>query len=128
MSLESLYSQKKELLEKKEKYLNALSITSNISEKIFHEGKALDEIKGNLQSSFTISGMTADGGKIEMLISSLGEVSQFFSGNLSSQIDTELTKLGRQIDNCQSQIDQEIARQRAEEAKQKEENTKSDGE
>ena len=128
MSLESLYSQKKELLEKKEKYLNALSIASNISEKIFHEGKALNEIKGNLQSSFTISGMTADGGKIEMLISSLGEVSQFFSGSLASQIDTELTTLSRQIDNCQSQIDQEIARQRAEEAKQKEENTKSDGE
>ena len=128
MSLESLYSQKKELLEKKEKYLNALSIASNISEKIFHEGKALNEIKGNLQSSFTISGMTADGGKIEMLISSLGEVSQFFSGSLASQIDTELTTLSRQIDNCQSQIDQELARQKAAAKKQEENNVMNDGE
>ena len=107
-----LYSKRNELLEKKEQYLNAINIAVSISEKLFQYGNKLSEIRDNLHSSFTIEGMTADGGRIEMLMSSIGEIYKFFSGNLVSQIDTELTKLSRQIANYESQISAELKRQK----------------
>lgn len=112
-----LYLKRNELLEKKEQYLNAISIANSISDKLFQYGNKLNEIRDNLHSSFTIEGMTADGGRIEMLISSIGEIYHFFSSNLVLQIDTELTKLTRQIANYESQINAELERQKREKNK-----------
>ena len=109
-----LYSKRNELLEKKEKYMNAISIAVNIGDKLFQCGNTLNTIRDNMYANFTIEGMTADGGRIEMMISTIGEIHKFFSSNLVSQIDTELTSLSKQIANYESQINAALAKQEKE--------------
>lgn len=113
-TLNYLYSKRNELLEKKGKYMDAISIAVNIGDKLFQCGNKLNTIRDNMHANFTIEGMTADGGRIEMMISTIGEIHNFFSSNLVSQIDTELTSLSKQIANYDSQINAEIAKQKAE--------------